>query len=187
MVNIRIYRYSDTLQVIFSMRVLSHNSGTYCMVPSDWDLALRCICGPNFRSTSLENSQVFLFVCLSVWLNKDRTVKHLRHFHSWSLNFTKDGLAFSKCAAGKIFMKQKWEGPEGSSVMHPSPWLSGEKRGPQQIWVIRRSSFRFRPKTRQLKSGWIWANRPSSKGAGILFPVIKANQIKSCAAGKIFG
>ena len=65
MVNIRIYGYSDTLLVIFSMRVFSQNSGTYCMVPSDWDLALRCICGPNFRSTSLENSPVFcLFVCL---------------------------------------------------------------------------------------------------------------------------
>jgi len=26
-------------------------SGTYCMVSSDGDLALRCIRGPNFRST----------------------------------------------------------------------------------------------------------------------------------------
>jgi len=27
-------------------------SGTNCtmMVPSDWDLALKCVCGPNFRS-----------------------------------------------------------------------------------------------------------------------------------------
>ena len=70
MVNIRIYGYSDTLLVIFSMRVFSQNSGTYCMVPSDWDLALTCICGPNFRSTSSENSPVFLFVCLFVWLHK---------------------------------------------------------------------------------------------------------------------
>ena len=50
------------------------------MVPSDWDLALTCICGPNFRSTSSENSPDFLFVCLFVWLNKTRTVKLLRRF-----------------------------------------------------------------------------------------------------------
>jgi len=41
--------------------------------------------------------------------------------------------------------------------------------------VIRRSSVRFRPKTRQLRFTWIWANRPSSKGSEQLFPVIKAN------------
>ena len=40
MLNIRIYGYGDTLLVMFSMRVFSQNSGTYCMVPSDWDLAL---------------------------------------------------------------------------------------------------------------------------------------------------
>ena len=34
------------------------------MVPSDWDLALMCICGPNFRSNSSENSPDFLFVWL---------------------------------------------------------------------------------------------------------------------------
>ena len=95
MVNIRIYGYSDTLLVIFSMRVCSQNSGTYCMVPLDWDLALTCICGPNFRSNSSENSPDFLFVCLFVWLNKPRTVKPLRRFHSWSSIFTQDGLAFS--------------------------------------------------------------------------------------------
>ena len=38
---------------------------------------------------------------------------------------------------------------------------------------------RFRPKTRQLRFTWIWANRPSSKGFKLLFPIIKANQIKS--------
>ena len=36
-----------------------------------------------------------MFVCLFVWLNKTRTVKPLRRFHSWSLSFTQDGLAFS--------------------------------------------------------------------------------------------
>jgi len=35
-----------------------------------------------------------------------------------------------------------------------------------------------RLKPRQLKSVWIWANRPSSKGSKLLFPVIKANKIK---------
>ena len=83
MVNISIYGYCDTLLVIFCMRVFSQNSGTYCMVPSDWDLALTCICGPNFRSNSSENSPDFLFVRLFVWLNKTRTVKPLRRFHSW--------------------------------------------------------------------------------------------------------
>ena len=106
MVNIRIYGYSDTLLVIFSMRVFSQNSGTYCMVPSDWDLALTCICGPNFRSTSSENSPVFLFVCLFVWLNKTRTVKPLRRFHSWSLSFTQDGLAFSTKTARRVLQVQ---------------------------------------------------------------------------------
>ena len=36
---------------------------------------------------------VCLFVCLFVWLNKTRTVKPLRRFHSWRLSFTQDGLA----------------------------------------------------------------------------------------------
>ena len=106
MVNIRIYGYSDTLLVIFSMRVCSQNSGTYCMVPSDWDLALTCICGPNFRSNSSENSPDFLFVCLFVWLNKPRTVKPLRRFHSWSLSFTQDGLAFSTKTARRVLQVQ---------------------------------------------------------------------------------
>jgi len=44
--------------------------------------------------------------------------------------------------------------------------------------VIHRSQLRFRPKTRHLRFIWIWANRPSSKGSKLLFPVIKANQIK---------
>ena len=119
MVNIRIYGYCDTLLVIFCMRVFSQNSGTYCMVPSDWDLALTCICGPNFRSNSSENSPDFfiwefsrsnssenspdfLFVCLFVWLNKTRTVKPLRRFHSWSSIFTQDGLAFSTKTARRV-------------------------------------------------------------------------------------
>ena len=106
MVNIRIYWYCDTLLVIFCMRVFSQNSGTYCMVPSDWDLALTCICGPNFRPNSSENSPDFLFVCLFVclfvWLNKTRTVKPLRRFHSWSSIFTQDGLAFSTKTARRV-------------------------------------------------------------------------------------
>jgi len=45
--------------------------------------------------------------------------------------------------------------------------------------VIRRSPVRFRPKTRQLRFTWIWANRPSSKNSKQLFPVIsKLNQRK---------
>ena len=74
-----------------------------------------------------------------------------------------------------------FEGPEGSSVMHLSPLFSGEERGTLQISVIRRSPVRFRPKTCQLKSIWIWANRPSSKGSKLLFSVIKANK-RSCIA-----
>jgi len=50
--------------------------------------------------------------------------------------------------------------------------------GLKKIWVIRRSPVRFRPKPRQLKSMWIWANRPSSKGSKLLFPVIKVIKIK---------
>ena len=102
MVNIRIYGYCDTLLMIFCMRVFSQNSGTYCMVPSDWDLALTCICGPNFRSNSSENFPDFLFVCLFVWLNQTRTVKPLRRFHSWSSIFTQDGLAFSTKTARRV-------------------------------------------------------------------------------------
>ena len=45
--------------------------------------------------------------------------------------------------------------------------------------VIRRSPIRFRPKPRELKSIGIWANRPSSMGSKLLFPVIKANKIKT--------
>jgi len=58
-------------------------SRTNCMVPSDWDLALKCICGPNFISIQVENSPVlsatsifvfhwqhvcfyFYFVCLRI-------------------------------------------------------------------------------------------------------------------------
>jgi len=91
------------------------------MVPSDWDLALTCICGPNFRSNSSENSPDFfiwefsrsnssenspdfLFVCLFVWLNKTRTVKPLRRFHAWSSIFTQDGLAFSTKTARRVFL-----------------------------------------------------------------------------------
>ena len=29
------------------------------MMPSDWELALECVCGPNFRCVSLENSPIF--------------------------------------------------------------------------------------------------------------------------------
>ena len=88
------------------MRVFSQNSGTYCVVPSDWDLALTCICGPNFRSNSSENSPDFLFVCFVVWLNKTRTVKPLRRFHSWSSIFTQDGLAFSTKTARRVLQVQ---------------------------------------------------------------------------------
>jgi len=47
-----------------------------------------------------------------------------------------------------------------------------------KIWFIRRSPIKFRPKTRQLKFTWIWANRPSlaSKGSKPLFQKLK--QIK---------
>ena len=40
------------------------------------------------------------------------------------------------------------------------------------------SPVRFRPKTRHLRFTWMWAHRPSIKGSKLLFPVIKANQIK---------
>jgi len=66
-----------------------------------------------------------------------------------------------------------WESSEGSSVMHLSPKLNGEERGPSPIWVNCSSPVRFRPKPRQLKSTRIWANRPSSKVSKLLFPVIK--------------
>jgi len=56
--------------------------------------------------------------------------------------------------------------------------LMEKSAGLQHIWVVRRSPVRFRPKPRQLKSVWIWANRQSSKGSKLLFPVIKANKIK---------
>jgi len=44
--------------------------------------------------------------------------------------------------------------------------------------AIRSSPVRFRPKTRQLRFTWIWANRPSSKSSKLLFAVIKAIWIK---------
>ena len=71
------------------------------------------------------------------------------------------------------------KGPEGSLVMHPSLELTGEERGTLQIWVNHWSPVRIRPNIRQLKSFWIWANRPSSKGFKLLFSVIKANKIKN--------
>ena len=49
----------------------------------------------------------------------------------------------------------------------------------ENFGIICSSPVRFRPKTRQLKSIWIWANRPSSKGSKITFPVIKAIEINS--------
>jgi len=51
--------------------------------------------------------------------------------------------------------------------------------------VIRRSPVRFWLKTRHLRFIWTWANRPSSKGSKLLFPVIKANQIKSTHSRKL--
>ena len=68
--------------------------GINCMVPSDWDLALKCVCGPNFTSFKIGESPILL-ACLFVWLNKTRTVKPLRRFHSWILSFTQDSPAFS--------------------------------------------------------------------------------------------
>jgi len=41
------------------------------------------------------------------------------------------------------------------------------------MWVY---TYIMYSKTRQLKSIWIWANRPSSKGSKLLFPGIKANK-----------
>ena len=75
---------------------------------------------------------------------------------------------------------------------HPSPWLRRwlyqypplplqmdlQLLWTLQIWVTRWSPVRFRPKPRQLKSMWIWANRLPSKGSKLLFPVIKAMKIK---------
>jgi len=48
-----------------------------------------------------------------------------------------------------------------------------------KFWAIHSSPVRFRPKPCHLKSLWIWANRPLSKGSKLLFPVTKANIIKS--------
>jgi len=45
-------------------------------------------------------------VCLFVWLNKTRTVKPLRRFHSWRLSFTQDGLAFSTKTARRTLQVQ---------------------------------------------------------------------------------
>ena len=55
----------------------------------------------------------------------------------------------------------------------------GEQRGTQEIWVICRSPVRFRTETRQLKSTFISAHRPSSKGSKLLFPTIKAKNTKT--------
>jgi len=46
-------------------------------------------------------------------------------------------------------------------------------------WGIRRSPVRFRPKIRQLRSIWVWVNRPWSKGSKLLIPVIKAIEVKN--------
>ena len=45
-------------------------------------------------------------ICVFVWLNKTRTVKPLRRFHSWCLSFTQDGLAFSTKNAQKALQVQ---------------------------------------------------------------------------------
>jgi len=73
MVNIRIYGYSDTLLVIFSMRVFSQNSGTYCMVPWHWGAFVVPI-------SDLLHWRIlhFFLFCLFFWLNKTWTVKPLR-------------------------------------------------------------------------------------------------------------
>jgi len=80
MVNIRIYGYSDTFLVIFFYESVLSKFWDLLYGPFRLGLGtLRCICDPNFRSTSLENSPVFLFVCLFVWLNKNRTdIRKLR-------------------------------------------------------------------------------------------------------------
>ena len=41
------------------------SSGTNCMVPSDWDLALKCVCGPNLISIQ-PDSPVFLATSLRI-------------------------------------------------------------------------------------------------------------------------
>ena len=47
-----------------------------------------------------------LFVCLVCLVNKTRTVKPLRRFHSWRLSFTQDGLAFSTKTARRTLQVQ---------------------------------------------------------------------------------
>jgi len=74
-------------------------------------------------------------------------------------------------------LHQREEGPEGSSVMHLSPYVE-KSVGLNKYESFHRSTVRFRPKPRLLKSIWIWANRPWSKGSKLQFPVIKANKIK---------
>ena len=59
----------------------------------------------------------------------------------------------------------------GDSWVTLAPWRRAQHL---RNLVIRRSPIRFRPKIRQLRFTWIWANRPSSKGSKLLFPVIKA-------------
>jgi len=54
-----------------------------------------------------------------------------------------------------------------------------------EMWVIRRFPIRFWPKPRDLKSKWISANRPSSKGSKLFFPVIKANKITNSDGPKV--
>jgi len=41
------------------------------------------------------NIYMIVYICLIVWLDKTCTVNPLRHFHSRSLSFTQDSLAFS--------------------------------------------------------------------------------------------
>jgi len=83
-----------------------------------------------------------------------------------------------------IFCTTSKKGLENrSSRFEPGFSLISISRGsgpPLRNLVISRSKVRFRPKTcqRQLRFTWIWANRPSSKGSKLLFPIIKAIQIK---------
>jgi len=65
------------------------------------------------------------------------------------------------------------EGPERFSVTLAQWWRARDSTN----LVLRRSPIRFQPKTCQLRFTWIWANRPTSKGSKLLFPVIQ--QIKS--------
>ena len=73
--------------------VWDHSQGFYFPPDRKLSMVFRVLYQPTTNNNQQQHVCLFfLFVC---WVNKTRAVKPLRHFHSWRLSSTQDGLAFS--------------------------------------------------------------------------------------------